>query len=144
MADITSRATSALTPHLQPDESIIAALLVEPKDSYAIAEETDEDDSKKQATDDPDEPEQNEQARWGIAEIFPTTPCVIALTTQQVIISESNGIDFQQPSLKLQQDRMQIVKQTEHGLITTLEIEFSDGSSVTVDAQSDQPFSSFK
>lgn len=144
VADITKRMNKKLRPYLDHREKIVAAILVEPKGTYgagmiplALLPRT----VGKYLEDKAGEVAENSA---GLSAEFPTTACTIAATDKRVLIVPSNGITVGEPSMDLDRGQIAISDIRRKGLGRRIEFVFSDGSGVTVDAQSMQPFDRFQ
>ncbi|MCP3939164.1 MAG: hypothetical protein GY708_27765 [Actinomycetia bacterium] len=133
-----------LASHLDSDETLTAAILVEPKGTYGagmialaalprlagrkLAEKADE------ANDD----------AGGMAARFPGESSVVAVSDRRVLVVASNGLTVEEPAMIMDRGEIAVADSKRKGLGRRLQLVFADGSGVTVDAQSMQPFDRFR
>lgn len=141
MADITKRVQKRAAELLEPGENVIAALLVEPKGTYGVG-------SVAIAA------LPRTSVRWlaaragadetaGLASWFPSRSCVVAVTDRRVVAIPSNGLSMESIAASYERTDVAVTENSGRGLGRRLVVSFSDGTSVTVDAQRGQPFEAF-
>jgi hypothetical protein len=138
MADITKRTGKKMAEYLQPGETVRAAVLVEPKGTYGlggaglvVAPRTTTGVLEGRAA---------ESRPDGLANSFPAGPAVIAVTDRRVLVAPSNGMRFDAPAVDVPLGTLLVRSISGKGLGKKIELVFSDGTGVTVDAQRGQPF----
>lgn len=136
MADLTRRASKRLAGHLLDDEVVIAALLCEPRGSYGVGSialaampRTTMRILDERAGDE----------RAGMASRLPASSFVLAVTTQRVVVSASNGIAFAAPGPVFDWEDLCVGEVVRKGLGRRMTLLFADGSATDVDLQRGQP-----
>jgi hypothetical protein len=140
VADITNRANKKVAPHLEAGEAVRVAVLVESKGTYGLGSfglapaprTTSRMPAETQGS--------TQMEEGGMAAAFPLSSAVIAVTNRWVRVSPSNGLSFGAPVLSVPIGSLPVRSIEAKGLGRPLELAFSDGSRVTVDAQRGQPF----
>ena len=143
MADITKRTGKRLAAHLENGESVRVALFVEPKGTYglgafalAAAPRTTMRRMDRKAR-------ERHGEEGGIAAGFPGRSSVIAVTDRRILVAPTNGLKFEAPELTVPLGSMFVQSMARRGMGRRIELVFSDGSGVEVDAQRLQPFDEF-
>lgn len=143
MADITRRTAKRAADHLLDGEVVEAAVLCEPKSTYgpgmmavALLPRTMSKRIEARAA-------AANEAEGGMAASFPGSSSVVAVTGERVLVMASNGVAFQPPSLVLERGDVAVGSITRKGLGKSVQLVFSDGSVVAVEAQRGQPFDRF-
>ena len=139
MANITKRVNKKIAERLDAGEEVRVAILVEPKGTYgkgafALAAAPGlilRRQARKAAED--------REAEGGMAAGFPTRSCVVAATNRRVLVIESNGLTFKETLMDVPLGSMLVGEIGKSGMGHRIQLVFSDGTSVAVDAQRAQP-----
>ena len=142
MADITRRTAKKIARHLESDETVDLAVLMEPKGTYGLGmialaamPRTTMRRLKRGAT------EANE-GEGGVAAGFPTRSSVLVVTNRRVLVVPSNGLTFGDPELEISLGGVLVGEIVGKGMGKRMTLVFGDGSAVTVDMQRGQPLDS--
>lgn len=141
MADITKRVQKRAAELLEPDERVVAALLVEPKGTYGLGAAAiaalPRTSTRWLAA------RAEGEAPLGLASWFPSRSCVVAATDRRVVAIPSNGVSMEAIAASYERADVSVTENSGRGLGRRLVLSFVDGTSVTVDAQRGQPFDEF-
>lgn len=143
MANITKRASKQLKPGLEPGESVLAAVLLEPIGTYGLggavrnilvnrAATQALSGAKASSADD----------RCGTAGQFPSLPCAIAVTSTRVVAALSNGVRYGAIEFSAPLGTVWATV-TSVPFARRVEISFEDGSHFSADASKHQPYDQF-
>ncbi len=143
MADITKRVQKKMQSFLEPDETVVSAILVEPKGTYGIGMVGHAVANNTTTSILQDSASNNAQRAGGVASTFPSKPFILARTNKRILMAESNGIRFSEPSTVLKHGQVKVTERKRKLLGQRLTITCFDGSSMIVDAQLGQPVDSF-
>jgi hypothetical protein len=139
MANITKRVNKKIAERLDEGEEVRVAVLVEPKGTYgkgafALAAAPGlmlKRQARKAAED--------REAEGGMAVDFPTRSSVVAATDRRILVIESNGLTFKETRMEVPLGSLLVGEIGKSGMGHRLQLVFSDGTSVAVDAQRAQP-----
>ncbi|MBN4047575.1 hypothetical protein JYT71_01055 [Acidimicrobiaceae bacterium AH-315-P05] len=139
MANITKRTARRLHQYLFPDETVLAALLCEPKGTLglgsiavALAPGVASDALAGRAA-------KSDISSEGNAARLPAGTFVLAITDQRVLVSKSNGLRFEDPLTSFELGSIFVGDVRVRGLGRRMRLVFVDGSAIDVDLQRGQP-----
>lgn len=143
MADITKRVQKKLQNFLDEGEVVEAAILVEPKGTYGVGMVGHAMANNVTTKILQNSAKKSQDETGGVASTVPSKPFVIIKTAKKILIVESNGIRFAEPTLQLELNSIKVVERKRKLFGQRLTLQFKDGSGVTVDAQLGQPVEAF-
>ncbi|MEM7339501.1 MAG: hypothetical protein AAF467_12690 [Actinomycetota bacterium] len=139
MADITKRTAKRIATHLQPDEHVEAALLIEPKGTYgpgivalALLPRTMSKVMESSARD------ANAES-GGFAASFPGGSAAFTITNRRILVVPSNGLTFKDPAAQYELGSVVVGEISNRVIGRRMQLVFADGSAVQVDIQRGQP-----
>ena len=143
MANITGRVQKNAAHLLQPGETVRAALLVEPKGTYGLGNVAMAAMPRATTRILTGAAAAQRAGEGGLAAAFPAKSSVIAATDRRVLVIPSNGIGMKELGAEYGLDEVAVTSNEGKLLGRRLQLTFSDGTGVTVDAQRGQPFEDF-